>query len=131
MGASVLSAFSRCICPGSVPSILVPGYAGSLAGVAVVWAVSIRHFTQHGEAFGHQISIRVKCDRHGGEDGLRQEEVFALDIPEGLCDIGPQLLGAGQRLMRQCRQVRTDVQGDIDPCESRTRGESLWLICSP
>ena len=49
---------------------------------------------QRGEAFGHQVGIRVKCSHNGGEEGLRQEHVLALDIPGDLFDVGPQLHGA-------------------------------------
>src|SRR6266446_2059914 len=102
--------------PGVLPSTMAPGYAASLACEAIVPAVSHRHPVQHGEAFGHQVGIRIQCGSHGGEDGRPPEHFLALDIPGDLWDVGLQLPGAGQRLMQQCRQVRTDFRGEIDLC---------------
>ena len=47
------------------------------------------HPTQHHEAFGHQIGVRVELRRHGGEEGMQQDQVVAFDIPAGLFDLGP------------------------------------------
>jgi hypothetical protein len=32
-----------------------------------------RHPTQHHEAFGHQVDVRVEFNRHGGEEGMQQD----------------------------------------------------------
>ena len=48
-----------------------------------------RYPTQHHEAFGYQIGVGVEFGRHGGEEGMQQDQVVALDIPAGLFDLGP------------------------------------------
>src|SRR5437763_10417764 len=76
----------------------------------------------NGEAFGYQGGIRVKCDDHGGAEGLRQEHVLALGIPGDRCDVGPQISGAGERLMPQCRQGCTALREDIALCKMECWG---------
>src|SRR4030095_1007002 len=50
--------------------------------------------TEYGEAFGRQVGVRI-------DEGKQRGAVCALDVPGDPFDAGPQLSGAGQRLMQQ------------------------------
>jgi len=69
--------------------MITPGYSGSRECVAAVRTVPRATPTQHHEAFGHQVDVRVEFKCHGGEEGMQQDQVVALDIPAGLFDLGP------------------------------------------
>jgi hypothetical protein len=49
----------------------------------------VPHPTQHGNAFGQQVCVRIEFGDHSAKEGMQLGNLSSLDIPARLFDLGP------------------------------------------